>query len=77
MGILDSLKKLNIFSRIKELEKREKERDEALTIIVSSLEVIDHYLAERIKRIDDEDKKIDTIMARVISLDMEETLDVN
>lgn len=73
--MLERLKRLNIFARIAELEKREEERDKALELMLIHNEAIAEYLDKRIKKINEQNKKISN-MFPTYNLDLKSDLDV-
>ncbi len=74
--MLERLKRLNIFNRIKELEAKEQSRDDALELIVIQQEAMSEYLQRRIKAIDEQNKKLDKVVRVGYNLDIENDLDV-
>jgi hypothetical protein len=70
----ERLKKLNIFSRIKELELREEERDKALELMLVQLESVQVYLEDRNRKIDEQNTRLSAVIG--YNLDIKNDLDV-
>ena len=70
----ERLKKLNIFSRIKELEIHEAERDKAVELMLVHLEAVQVYLEDRNKKIDEQNTRLSAVIG--YNLDIKNDLDV-
>ena len=74
--MFERLKRLNIFARIKELEARETERDDALELIIINQEAMSEYLRRRLKAVEEQNVKLNKLAKSGYSLDIENDLDV-
>jgi len=74
MTILDRVKKLNIFSRIRELEAQEEERDKALELMLVHLEAMQIYFDKRVKASEEQNVRLGAVVG--YSLDIKSDLDV-
>lgn len=74
MTLLERVRKLNIFSRIAELEARERERDQALELMLLHLEAIQTHLEKRINATDEQTTRLHAVVG--YNLDVDNDLDV-
>ena len=74
MTLLDRVKKLNIFSRIRDLEQAELERDKALELMLIHLEATQNYVERRILASEQQNVRLSAVVG--YNLDIENDLDV-
>lgn len=74
MTILDRVKKLNIFSRIRVLEQQEEERDKALELMLVHLEAMQNYVERRTLASEQQNVRLSAVVG--YNLDIQNDLDV-
>jgi hypothetical protein len=74
MNFLDRVRGLNVFARVKELEAREQERDDALELMLVHLEAVQVYMEKRLVATSQQTARMNAVVG--YDLDIKCDLDV-